>query len=296
MDALGTVGVVLAATDAPEPGPAELVDYWPLLERLGWFAAGFLAVTLVGWVVVEPVVSRFVRRRNRNNPTIREVVTRWVRLLVILVALVVGTAAAGFGYLIGDSVLVVAAGTLAVGVAGQTVLGSLVSGMVLVADPAFNVGDYVEWSGGQGTIQSITLRVTRIVTPDGELVTVPNTTLTSEAVTRPYGRARYRAVATIGVAYEADVAAALELMYQTAVDMDDVAAEPSPDVYLESFESDWVQCRVHYWIADPKREDVLAVRSAYAQAVKERLDEADIGISPASKRELLGRVEVGGGA
>jgi len=41
---------------------------------------------------------------------------------------------------------------------------------------------------------------------------------------------------------------------------------------------------------------VLAVRSAYAQALKERLDAADIGISPASKRELLGRVDVDGEA
>jgi len=295
MHLLGAVDFVLAA-ETPGTGPAELLDYWPLLERLGWFLAAFLVVAIVGWVVVEPAISRFVRSRNRNNPTIRNVITRWLRLLVVAVAVLVGLAAAGFGYVIGDSALVVAAATLAVGVAGQTVLGSLVSGMVLVADPEFNVGDYVEWPEGAGTIQSITLRVTRVVTPDGELVTVPNTTLTSEAVTRPYGRARHRIVDTVGIAYETDVGEALAHMHAVATNLDGVADEPSPDVFVESFESDWVECRVHYWVSDPNREDVLAVRSAYAQALKERLDAADIGISPASKRELLGRVEVDGEA
>jgi len=295
MHLLGAVGLVLAA-ETPGTGPGALLDYWPLVERLGWFIAAFLVVAIVGWVVVEPAISRFVRSRNRNNPTIRNVIRRWLRLLVVAVAVLVGLAAAGFGYVIGDSALVVAAATLAVGVAGQTVLGSLVSGMVLVADPEFNVGDYVEWPDGAGTIQSITLRVTRVVTPDGELVTVPNTTLTSEAVTRPYGRARHRIVDTVGIAYETDVGEALSHMHAVATNLEGVAAEPSPDVYVESFESDWVECRVHYWVADPNREDVLAVRSAYAQALKERLDAADIGISPASKRELLGRVDVDGEA
>jgi len=295
MHLLGAVDLVLAA-ETPGTGPAELLDYWPLLERLGWFLAAFLVVAIVGWVVVEPAISRFVRSRNRNNPTIRNVITRWLRLLVVAVAILVGLAAAGFGYVIGDSALVVAAATLAVGVAGQTVLGSLVSGMVLVADPEFNVGDYVEWPEGAGTIQSITLRVTRVVTPDGELVTVPNTTLTSEAVTRPYGRARRRVVTQIGVPYESNVGTALERMHDAAVELESVASEPSPDVYVESFESDWVRCRVHYWIAEPSRQDVFEVRSAYAQDVKARLDQAGIDISPAAKRELLGHVDVDGEA
>jgi small-conductance mechanosensitive channel len=170
--------------------PPTLAETLPSLVRVGWFLVGFA----VGRFAVEPVLARAVQQRNRNNPTLTEAVSRYVRLPVVVLAVVAGAAAAGFGGVLSSSALVVAAGTLAVGVAGRTVVGSLVSGVVLVADPEFNVGNHVAWSDGEGEVESITLRVTRVQTPDGKLVTVPNTTLTDEAVTRPYGRGRTRVV------------------------------------------------------------------------------------------------------
>jgi small-conductance mechanosensitive channel len=285
---------VAQVTTTPPPvlGPEGLADYWPVLIQGAWFLVGFVATLLVGWFVVEPIVARFVRRRNRNNPTLREAVSRYVRLLVVVVAFFVAAGTAGYGHLVGDSALVIAAGTLAIGVAGQTVIGSLVSGLVLVADPEFNVGNYIQWADGEGTVQSITLRVTRVLTPDGELITVPNTVLTGQAVTRPYGRKRRRIVERIGVAYEADVSEALSLLTEATDPVEDIVDEPTPKAYVDEFGGDAVVVRVHYWITDPRRQDVFAVRSAYARVAKERLEGADITISPASKRELLGRIDV----
>jgi len=136
------LATALLRTATPDAGmgPDELVDLLPDLVRAGWFLVGFLLVLVVGWYVVEPVVSRGIRRRNRNNPTIQEAISRYVRLFVLLVALFVGAGAAGFGQVLQNSALVIAAGTLAIGVAGQTVIGSLVSGLALVADPEFNGG------------------------------------------------------------------------------------------------------------------------------------------------------------
>ena len=288
----------VTSTPMPTPvvGPEGLAAYWPLVHRAVWFVAGFAAVTLVGWFVGEPLIARFVRRRNRNNPTIQEAVSRYVRLFVLVVAFFVAAGIAGYGRFVGDSALVVAAGTLAIGVAGQTVIGSLVSGLVLVVDPEFNVGNYIEWAERQGTVQSITLRVTRVLTPDGELVTVPNTLLTGQAITRPYGRGRRRIVEHVGVAYETDVAAALDHLTAATDAVDDIVAEPTPKAYVDDFGSDAVVLRVHYWIEDPRRRDIFAIRSAYARTVKERLEAAGITINPASKRELLGRIGVDDGA
>lgn len=286
------VGMILAATPSPGVGPGELVDYWPILFRLGWFVVGFLVVLLVGWFVVEPAISEIVRRRNRNNPTLREVITRYVRLVTTIVATLIGIAASGYGHIIGDSILVVAAGTLAVGVAGQTVLGSLVSGVVLVADPEFNVGDFIEWSDGRGRVQSITLRVTRVITPSGELLTVPNTALTDGPIKRPYAQVRYRLLDRIGIAYDDDPAEAMAIVERVAEDLDIVADEPSPKVYVEEFAPDWVTLRVHYWISDPDRSQELGVRSALSIKVKAELEAAGFTISPPSKQDLEGEIGV----
>lgn len=291
--ATAVLAVVLqTATATPGVGPGELVDYWPLVVRAGWFLAGFLGVVLLGWYVVGPVVSRVVRRRNRNNPTVQEAIARYFRLSVAVVGVFVGAGTAGYGQLLTDSALVIAAGTLAIGVAGQTVVGSLISGLVLVADPEFNVGDYIEWEDGEGTIRTITLRVTRVQTPNGELVTIPNTVLTEQAIARPFGQNRYRVVEQIDIDYEDDVDEAVHHLEAAAVANEDILAAPDPVAYVDDFGDDAVVVRVHYWIENPDLRNVAVVRSAYARAVKARLEAADITISPASERELQGRIGV----
>ena len=283
-----------ATTPTPGVGPGGLVDVWPAILRAGWFLVGFLVVFLVGWYVLAPAVTRIVHRRNRNNPTIREAIRRYVRVLVVLSALVVGAATAGFGGFLSSSAIVVAAATLAIGVAGQEVVGSLVSGLALVVDPEFNVGDYIEWADGEGTVRSITLRVTRVQAPNGELVTIPNTVLTSGTITRPFGRGRYRVVDHFGLAYEDDVEEAMGIMEAAAASLDRILGEPEPGVYVDDLGEDAVVLRVHYWIEDPHRQDVFAVRSAYARTVLERFEAAGITVSPPSKRDLRGRIAVDG--
>ena len=289
-----TTAVVLQ-TPTPGLGPEELEEVLPELARLAWFVGGLAVVVAIGWFLLEPAVSRFVRRRNRGNATLQEAITRYVRLLVVVLGALVGAVLAGYGRFLGDSALVVAAATLALGVAAQTVIGSLVSGLVLVHDPEFNVGNYIRWEGGEGVVQSITLRVTRVLTPDGELVTIPNTVLTGGAVRRPYGRGRYRVVEHVGIAYEADVEAALGHLQAAAVEVDAVLAEPPPAAYVDEFGSDAIAVRVHYWIRDPRKRDLFRVRSEFARGAKARLDEAGIAIAPPSKRELLGRIGVDDG-
>lgn len=284
--------VLQTATPTPGVGPAELTDYWPVIVRAGWFFLGFLGAILVGWYVVGPVLTRVVSRRNRNNPTIREAIERYFRLFTAVVGLFVGAGIAGYGQFLTDSALVIAAGTLAIGVAGQTVIGSLISGLVLVADPEFNVGDYIEWENGAGTIRSITLRVTRVQTPGGERLTVPNTVLTGQTITRPFGQKRHRIVEQVDVDYEDDVDETIRHLEAAAEELDDILPAPNPVAYVDELGDDAVAVHAHYWVEDPDPRVIAEVRSAYAQAVKARLEAADITISPATERDLEGRIGI----
>jgi len=276
----------------PEFWPSQLADDWSFVTRFGWGLLAFTLVTIFGWYLLDPAVSRIVTARNRNNPTLEEAVSRYLRLSVVVFAALVGAFITGYGAFLQSSALVIAAGTLALGVAGQTVIGSLVSGMVLVLDPEFNVGDYIEWEGGEGTVRSITLRVTRVQTPDGGLVTLPNTKLTSQAVTRPYGYERTRIVEHVGIAYEDDIDEALVLLEEAARNVDGVVEGPSPTAYVDEFSGDAVVLRGVFWVTAPGRRSLFRIRSDYAQRVKGQLDDAGITIAPASKRELLGRIDV----
>lgn len=282
------------ATPTPGFGPEEVSDYWPLLRRFLWFGIGFIVVWIIGWFVVEPAIGRVVRRRNRDNPTLIEAISRYLKVAIVLVAFFIGVGFAGYGRIVSNSALIIAAVTLAIGVAGQTVIGSLVSGIVLVWDPEFGVGNFIKWGDRSGTVESITLRVTRVRTPNGELVTIPNTTLTSEVITRPYGRGRHRVVEQIGIAYEDDVDAAMDHFVEAAAMIEGVLEDPKPTAYVDEFGGDAVIIRVHYWVEDPRRRDIFRIRSTFARRVKDRFEADDLTISPPSKRELLGRIGVDG--
>lgn len=287
---------VLSQTGAsvPDVGLDEVADFQPVVTRATWFVAGFFVVVLLGWYVVEPFIARAVRRRNEKNPTIQEAISRYTRLFFFVVAVAFGAGVAGYGGFVSDSALVIAAATLAVGVAAQEVIGSIVSGIALVADREFNVGDYIRWQDGEGEVTSITLRVTRVETVGGERVTIPNTNLTDEAIFLPYGGDHYRVVEQIGIAYEDDIEDALRQLKNTALELDGVMKEPDPRTYVEEFGPDSVMIRVHYYIEDTPQGPggILDIRSDYARKAKRRLESSGITISPASKRELQGRIEV----
>jgi small-conductance mechanosensitive channel len=73
--------------------------------------------------------------------------------------------------------LILAGGTIgvAIGFAAQDVIKNIFGGILIILDQPFQVGDRVRVGGTYGEVVSIGLRSTRIVTPDDNLVTVPNT-------------------------------------------------------------------------------------------------------------------------
>jgi small conductance mechanosensitive channel len=69
-------------------------------------------------------------------------------------------------------------------------------------------------------------------------------------------------------------------------------ADPEPAAYVDEFGGDAIVVRIQYWVGNPRDRDVLALRSAYARELKERLEAAAVTISPPSKRDLEGRIEL----
>jgi small-conductance mechanosensitive channel len=269
-----------------------LSTYNQVLSELFWFVAGFGVVYLLGRTFLVPLVTRVVRSRNRNNPTIETAVKTYLRVTLIGFATLTGIIAAGYGRVLSESAVIIAALTFALGIAGQQVFGSLVSGMFLVADPDFNVGDWIEWPGRSGTVEAVDFRVTRVRTPDNETVSVPNTELTTNAITRPYGRTTYRITERVFVAYDEDTERALLELRQVATTLDPVLDDPAPNTRITELGENAVEIRAELWIDDPRKRDVLTLRSDFRRLVKRHFDEEGITIAPPSAQQLSGDLTV----
>ncbi|AUV80595.1 mechanosensitive ion channel protein [Salinigranum rubrum] len=275
------------------PGiPTEFTGVEDIAVRTLGFVAAAAVVYAVGRVLVVPTVSRIVRARNQNNPTIETATETYAHLLVVGVAVVAGIIAAGFGGVLTDASIVIAAVSLVVGAASQDVIGSLVSGLFLVADRDFNVGDWVSWSGGEGTIEAVDFRVTRIRTPNNETITVPNTELTTNALTRPYGRERYRITEQLDIAYADDAELALKTLADVAREDDRVLDDPAPTSRIVAFGGTAPTLQAEYWVSDPMDVNLVEVKSDFRRRVKRRFDEEGLTLGPASGHELSGELAI----
>jgi MscS family membrane protein len=102
----------------------------------------------------------------------------------------VGSLLAGFGI-----------GGAAIALASKDTIANLFGSIVVFVDRPFQVGDWVEVGGHEGTIEEVGLRVTRIRTFANSLITVPNSSLTTTAINN-WSRMRKRRIKlTIGVTY-----------------------------------------------------------------------------------------------
>jgi len=271
---------------------ALLSAYDQVLSELFWFAVGFGVVYLVSRIAIIPFVTRVVRSRNRNNPTIETATKTYLRVVLIGFATLTGIIAAGYGGILSDSAIIIAAITFALGVAGQQVFGSLISGLFLVSDPDFNVGDWIEWPGGKGTIEAVDFRVTRVRTPNHETVSVPNTELTANAITRPYGRNKFRLTEKVFVAYDEDTERALSELRQTAATLESVLDSPAPNARIVDLGENAVTLQAEFWTDEPRNREVLTIRSDFRRLVKRRFDEEGITLAPPSAQSLSGDVTV----
>jgi small-conductance mechanosensitive channel len=80
---------------------------------------------------------------------------------------------------LGQNALYVSIGSaaLAIGLGSRDLIKNLIGGLVIIAERPYELGDRVTMAGATGEIERIGLRATRITTPDGALVTVPNSKL-----------------------------------------------------------------------------------------------------------------------
>lgn len=269
-----------------------LDQYQAWLTGAAVFAAVLVGTYLVGRLLVLPPLMRILRARNPNNPTLVDAIGLYLQVLFVVVGIPLAITAAGFGGIAAGSGIVVAAATLALGVAGQDVIGNLVSGAFLVGDPDFNIGDYIEWADRSGTVEQIDLRVTRLRTPSGEIVVVPNTELTTSAVSRPFARDRYRVSERLTVAYTEDLDEVTDLLVGAASDDDRVLATPEPTVHVTALGDSAIELSAWFWVGDPTSVNLAAVRTAFRTRAKDALLEAGIAVAPATPQELSGRLTV----
>lgn len=260
-----------------------------IIAGLGtWLAAKWPGLTMALAILVAAwLLSRFLARyvaehlpRNRRvDQTIVPFVSQIIRYGMLVIAGVIVLSQLGVDT---TSILaVLGAIGLAVALALQGTLSNLAAGLMMIWLRPFNVGEYIDADGVTGTVVEIGLFSTRLRTYDGIAVFAPNARLWSAKVVN-YSRLRTRMVETkIGIAYDADIAAAREALLGLATDPR-VLPEPAPLVFVDTLGDSSVVLCLRSWV---KTSDWWQVDVDFREQAKRRMDAAGIVI-PYNKLDL----------
>nr|WP_232687904.1 mechanosensitive ion channel family protein [Halobacterium zhouii] len=277
----------------PLPFFEDIVPQYALaITQLLYFVVAFLGVYLLGRFIVRPLFSRLLDRRDIGRHA-RQPLRRVVSVAILIVAVGVAFGFAGYGNFLTALATVAAAATLAIGFAMQDVIANFVAGVFIYTDEPFRIGDWIEWNGNEGIVEDIDLRVTRVRTFDNELLTVPNSVLTSGVIKNPVAKDKLRLQFLFGIGYDDDVDEATEIIIGEAENHDDIMDDPGVSVRLTELADSYVGLKSRFWIANPSRADFVKTRGEYVQAVKERFDDAGIDM-PYPTRTLEGGVTIEG--
>ncbi|HKX27457.1 MAG TPA: mechanosensitive ion channel family protein [Blastocatellia bacterium] len=105
---------------------------------------------------------------------------------------------------------------IAVGFGAQSLIKDLFAGFLILLEDQYNIGDTVKIGEAAGTVEQLTLRVTRIRGIDGSLTTIPNGSIT---VVSNMSKDWSRVVLDVEVSYEEDVDRAMGILLEIAQEM-----------------------------------------------------------------------------
>lgn len=165
---------------------------------------------------------------------------------------------------------------LAVGFAAQDSLGNFISGITILLDRPFHVGDWVKVKDVYGQVHELTLRSTRILTLNREMVVIPNDQMVTEAVWNQSASGPYRTDIDFGVAYKEDIDQTREVVMALAEEDDRLMADPAPKVVVAKLNDSSVDFQLWLWVDDPGLS--VPLRWEYTEKIRKALRDADIEI------------------
>lgn len=248
----------------------------PVVLNALWHIALALVIFFVGRWLIEKFLSRVALLDNKTkiDPGVAKFVRSLVRvalwaLLIYFIADFLGVPTASFVALLGSI-------GVTVGLALQGSLSNFAGGLILMFLHPFKTGDYIKTvSDIEGTVVEIGLFFTTLRMADNKIITIPNGNLSAGNIINYNVLPVRRLSTTVGIAYEADTARAIELLTALIKSRKPLVNPEKALVYVKELGDSSVVLGLHYWV---KTDDYWDEAWSINQVIKDVLDQNGIAI------------------
>jgi small-conductance mechanosensitive channel len=145
---------------------------------------------------------------------------------------------------------------IAVGFAARDTLANLISGVSIIADAPYKIGDYIILDTGErGVVTMLGMRSTRLLTRDDVEISIPNAVMGNAKITNESGgpAIEHRIRIPVGVAYGTPAAKVIEVLESVARDNAMILDNPSPRVRMRAFGESSKDFELLGWIKYPEQ-------------------------------------------
>jgi small-conductance mechanosensitive channel len=159
-----------------------------------------------------------------------------------------------------------------VGFALQDIMKNFASGIILLLQQPFHVGDTIGVKGFDGTVMAIDLRATEMRAADGRVVILPNAEILANPIVN-YSRANERRVDfSLNLSHKCEPAAVRKIILEAIEEVKGVVKEPEPVIVFNSLTDSALELNVNFWVNVTKNDPLhakdtvlLKVKSAFSE-------------------------------
>ncbi len=236
-------------------------------------AAAILLVVCVIFIRLLLRLTNRVLERSKIHTTMHSFIRTLVKMVLVFIAimLIAGT----LGIDTSSLLAIFSIAGLAISLSIQNALSNMTSAVMLLTSRPYQLGDFVEISGMQGTVREIGILCTKLATVDGKLISIPNSQAVSASITNFSAEENRRVMMSISAGYDNDVEKVKSALIRAA---DDPRVLPIEPVFarVSGYRDNAIEYALRFWV---KNSDYWPVYFDVLERVKRIFDEEGISMT-----------------
>lgn len=267
-----------AADELTAPGRLEKIldSLFSKLANLGGNLLTAALVAVVGWYIIKLITKAFskILFRSKLDDSVASFLTSLLRMVlrILLVIIIITT----LGVDVTSILALIGSAGLAVGLALQGCLSNFAGGVLILILKPFKVGDYIiDSNGNEGTVTSIDIIYTRLLTADNRAIVVPNGALSNATVMNNTNESVRRIDFNVAVDYSENIDKVKKILLELAMTDEFVLKDREYSSFVNKFDPSAINMTLRVWV---NTEDYWTAKAEIQEMIKLAFDRNDIVI------------------
>jgi small-conductance mechanosensitive channel len=242
---------------------------------IDWEKYFFAAIILIGGIVILRFITFFVSRASKKRISDQSAMlirkTIFYAGFVILSVMVLSQLGVSLTALLGAAGII----GIAVGFAAQTSISNIISGLFLISEKSFEVGNLIKVGDTVGIVMSIDILAVKLRTFDNRYIRIPNQTIIQTELENITKFPVRRINLDLQISYNDDIEKARDILVAVARNNQHCLNEPEPFFAVKGFEESGIGLFFGVWCIN---DDYMALKNSIYIDIKKAFDDADISI------------------